>query len=63
MSEFIIKENGKLLSFENFEDVPAEFDYLIKCSFDYPDPPHSEEQHAEIETYNGKLQELMRRQR
>lgn len=63
MSEFVIKENGQLLTFKKFEDVPAEFDYLIKCQFDYPEPPHTEEQHAEIETYNGKLHDLMGRQR
>lgn len=60
---FIIKDNNELLYFHNIEDIPQEFDHLIKFAPTIPSEPHTEEQHAEIETLNDKLQELLKRER
>lgn len=63
MHEFIIKDKGKLYHFSKFEDIPLEFDHLIKFVPEVPEPPHTEIQHDEIHSWNDKLKELMRRER
>ena len=60
--EFVIREGSAIITFEDFDDIPMEFDNLISFKPDAPEPPHSEEDHKEMETYNEKLQELMRRE-
>ena len=44
------------------DDIPEEFDHLIKFQPTFPNEPHTEEEHREIATYNIKLQELMKRE-
>jgi hypothetical protein len=63
MHEFTIKDQGKLYTFNKFEDIPMEFDHLIKFVPHVPEPPHTEMQHEEIDHWNDKLKELMRRER
>jgi hypothetical protein len=62
MAEYVIMVNGKLNTYENYEDVPKRFDHVIKFLPDVIPEPHTEEEHKEIETYNDKLQELMKRE-
>ena len=59
---FIIKVGSELVTYDNYDDIPIKFDHLISFKPDAPEPPHSEEDHKEMETYNTKLQELMRRE-
>ena len=60
--EFVIKIGSATVTYEDFDYIPMEFDNLISFKPDAPEPPHSEEDHKEMETYNEKLQELMRRE-
>ena len=60
--KFVIKIGSATVTYEDFDDIPMEFDNLISFKPDAPEPPHSEEDHKEMETYNEKLQELMRRE-
>ena len=60
--KFVIKIGSAIVTYEEFDDIPMEFDNLISFKPDAPEPPHSEEDHKEMETYNEKLQELMRRE-
>ena len=60
--EFIIKVGSALVTYDDYNDIPMEFDNLISFKPDAPEPPHSEEDHKEMETYTTKLQELMRRE-
>ena len=60
--EFVIKIGSATVTYEDFDDIPMEFDNLISFKPTAPEPPHSEEDHKEMETYNEKLQELMRRE-
>ena len=60
--EFVIKVGSKLVTYDNYDDIPMVFDNLISFKPDAREPPHSEEDHKEMETYNTKLQELMRRE-
>ena len=59
MHEFVIMIDGQLQTFNNFEDIPNEFDHVIKFRPEIPEGPHTEEQHQEVEQWNSKLQKLM----
>lgn len=61
--EFVVLKNGILETYSNYEDIPEDFDNVIKF---LPEPipgPHTEEQHAEMDTWNDKLQRLMQIER
>lgn len=57
--EFVIKRNGVLETYHKYEDIPLDFDHVIKFSVEIPPGPHTEEEHEEIELWNDKLQRLM----
>lgn len=59
MHKFTVLINGKLQTFHRFEDIPNNFDNLIEFIPEIPDPPHTEDQHREIEEWNGRLQSLI----
>ena len=61
--EFVIREGSAIITYEDFDEITMEFDNLIYFKTIAPEPPHSEEDHQEMETYNAKLQELMKRER
>ena len=60
---FIIREKNELVSYTKYEDIPLEFDHVIKFEPDFPEEPHTDEDHEYMETFNDKLQELMKRER
>lgn len=62
MSKFIIKIGSELKTYTKFEDIPTIFDNVISFLPEIPEGPHNEEQHEEIGLWNGRLQELMRRE-
>ena len=51
------------LEFNNYDDIPQSFDNVIKFEPTSPEPPHTEEEHEEMETYNDKLKELLKREK
>jgi hypothetical protein len=57
--EFVILRNGVLETYDKYEDIPDDFDHLIKFLPDLPEGPHTEEEHEEIHTWNDKLQALI----
>ena len=59
---FVIRNNDKILEFNNYDDIPQSFDNVIKFEPTSPEPPHTEEQHEYIETFNDKLKQLMERE-
>lgn len=61
--EFVILKNGVLETYTNYEDIPHDFDHVIKFKVDIPPEPHTDEQHEEIEKWNDKLQALMKIER
>jgi hypothetical protein len=61
--EFVILNNGILETYTKYEDIPESFDHVIKFLPQIPEPPHTEAQHEEIEQWNDKLQELMKREK
>ena len=61
--EFIIKENGELITYTRVRDLPDDFDHLIKFKVNEIPGPHTEEQHNEMSKYADYLQQLMTRER
>tara|TARA_B100000287_G_scaffold353988_1_gene343990 strand:- start:1032 stop:1241 length:210 start_codon:yes stop_codon:yes gene_type:complete len=59
---FTIKNNGKLVSYNNYQDLPDSFDHLIAFHPEVPPPPHNEEVHTEMGKWSDYLQELMKRE-
>ena len=63
MAEFQFIINGELITFDKYEDIPEEFEHVIKFLPDIILPPHTEEEHEELEKWNDRLQELMEKER
>ena len=68
MAEFKFVVNGELVTFDRYEDIPEEFEHVIKFLPDVPEPEggggnHTDEQHAEMARWNGRLQALMEKER
>jgi len=63
MHEFVFKIKDKLVTVHEWDDVPEEFDHVIKFAPEVPEGPHTEEQHDEIDRWNFRLQSLMEKER
>ena len=68
MAEFQFIINGELVTFDKYEDIPDEFEHVIKFIHDLPEPEgedgnHTEEQHEALAKWNDRLQELMEKER
>ena len=61
--EFIIKDKGNLTIYTNYEDIPQVFDHVIKFLPEIPPEPHTQDQHDEIDQWDNKLKQLMKRER
>ena len=57
--EFIIKIGEELITYTDYNDIPNTFDHVIKFDPDWPEPPHTQEDHDLMEVFNDKLQGLM----
>lgn len=60
---FVIMINGELLTYHRFEDIPQQIDHVIEFLPEVPPPPHTDEQHEEMESWQPRLNELMERER
>jgi len=63
MHEFVFLVEGKEVTVNSWDDIPEDFDHVIKFVPEIPEPPHTEEQHDEIDKWNFRLQTLMERER
>jgi len=61
--KFVVLIDGVSHTYTNYNDIPSSFDNLIKFDPEYPEPPHTQEQHDIMDTYNDKLQRLMKREK
>ena len=59
MAEFQFIVDGELVAFDKYEDIPDEFEHVIKFIPDVIPEPHTEEDHEEMALWNTRLQELM----
>ena len=60
--QFAILIDGKVQVFDNYDDIPETFENVIRFEVEIPPEPHTDEQHHEIEHWNDKLQELLKRE-
>lgn len=63
MHRFVIMRNGELETYTHYEDIPQQFEHVIEFAPQMPEPPHTDEQHREMSQWNGRLQELVARER
>jgi hypothetical protein len=63
MAEFQMIVDGELVLYDKYEDIPENFEHVIRFIPDIPPEPHTEEQHEEISQWNTRLQELMEKER
>jgi len=56
---FVVMKNEQLLTFDDFDAIPKDFDHLIEFVPEIPPGPHTDEQHEEIESWVNKFQILM----
>ena len=63
MAEFQFIINGELVTFDKYEDIPEEFEHVIKFLPDIILPPHTQEDHDELAKWDDRLQELMEKER
>lgn len=61
--KFVILLDGELRTYDKFEDIPLEFDNVIEFLPEFKAGPHTDEEHEELDLWDDKLQELMRRER
>ena len=63
MAEFQFIINGELVTYDSWENIPEEFEHVIKFIPDVPPDPHTEDEHAEMEIWNTRLQQLLEKER
>ena len=63
MAEFQFNINGELVLYDKYEDIPEDFEHVIRFIPDIPPEPHTEDEHAEMALWNIRLQELMEKER
>jgi hypothetical protein len=57
--EFIVLRNNQLETYTDYDSIPLDFDHVIKFLPEIPEPPHTKEQHDEIEQWPARLEKLM----
>jgi hypothetical protein len=62
VNNFTILLGDDLMIYNKFEDIPEEITAVISFLPDIPPPPHTEEQHEEIDTWMKRFREVMRRE-
>lgn len=60
--EYKIMINREIVTFTNYDDIPETFDKIISFKPEFPPSPHTDEDHAFMDTFNDKLQALKGRQ-
>ena len=60
--EFKVRIKNRIFTYNNTNDIPNEIGALISFKPEFPEPPHTEEQHDYISTFTDKLNQLMERE-
>ena len=60
---FLVRVGKQLLEFHRYEDIPDQIDQVIEFRPEIPPGPHTEQQHAEIESWVPKFERLMEKER
>jgi hypothetical protein len=57
---FVIMLNNQLVEYDQYEDIPDDFDHVIEFLPEIPPEPHTHEQHEEIDSWHDRFLRLMR---
>lgn len=57
--EFVVLRNGEFETYTNYEDIPDDFDHIIKFIPEIPDSPHTDHDHQTLMEWNEKLELLI----
>jgi len=61
IGEYTVKIGKKLFDYTNVDDIPKEFDHLIKFLPTLPPEPHTPEEHDLIDSFVPKMREIQKR--
>lgn len=61
--EFVLIVNGQECTYNNYNDIPDDFDHVIKFLPEISQGPHTHEQHEEISLWDSRLAMLMAKER
>ena len=56
---FVVMINGKLHTYDQYDQIPDEFDHVIEFQPLIPAEPHTDAQHQEIDSWMPKFKRLM----
>ena len=59
--DFVVKVDGEVQSYTDYNDVPRTVDAVIKFVPDIPPDPHTLQDHENIAMWEGELKEMMKR--
>ena len=59
---FVILLDGDLITYTNYDDIPDSFDNLVRYEPEYPEGPHTEEEHEEMDRMTDRLYDLLSRE-
>jgi hypothetical protein len=61
IGEYTVKIGNKLFDYTNVDDIPEEFDHLIKFLPTLPPEPHTQADHDLIDSFMPKMREIGKR--
>jgi hypothetical protein len=53
---------GKLCTFDRFEDIPNDIEHVIEFAPEVPPPPHTDAEHEQLHQWEQRFDELMNRE-
>jgi hypothetical protein len=59
---FVVLVDGQIRTYYKYEDIPQVIENVIKFLPNVPPPPHTDEQHREMDSYESKFKELLKRE-
>lgn len=62
MHKFVILVNGEIQTYNDYSLIPYSFDNVIEFVPYITEGPHTEDQHIEINSWNDRLKELLKRE-
>jgi hypothetical protein len=60
--KFIIRMRGEDVTYANYNNIPDQIGAVIEYKPNIPEPPHTDEEHELIHTFQDKLQKLVQRE-
>jgi hypothetical protein len=56
---FVVMINGELHTYDQYEQIPDQFDHVIEFQPEIPPEPHTDAQHKEIDSWQPRFKKLM----